>query len=155
VPASWRCGGFPGSTSGSGTLAGRTSRQSFFERRHGIGLMTDDGHHGKGEHDERDMPVPTVPGACLIVIETEFVLGGFEAVLNGPAMTFDRRELFQGRALGAPCGEEGKIAIGNIAADKKTPRPFSREGAVVFAGIEIGQFEIGPVMQAWPFGSLP
>jgi hypothetical protein len=127
--------------------------QCFFHR-HGIGPMADDGHHGKGEHDERDMPVPTVPGACLVVIETEFVFGGFEAVLNGPAMTFDRDELFQGRALGAPCGEEGQIAVGDIAADQETPRPLTYEGAIIFASIEIGQFEIGPVMQARPFGSF-
>ena len=51
--------------------------------------MTDGGHHSKGEHDERDMPVPAVPGARLVVIEPEFVLGGFEAVFDGPAMAFD------------------------------------------------------------------
>ena len=117
--------------------------------------MTYDGHHRKGEHNERDMPVPSVPGACLVVIETEFVLGGFEAVLNGPAMTFDRHELFQGRTLGAPCGEEGKIAVGNIAANQEAPRPLPHEGAVVFASIEISQFEIGPVMQARPLVASP
>jgi len=116
--------------------------------------MTDDGHHGEGEHDEGDMPVPAMPGTGFVVIEAEFVLGGFEAVLDGPAMAFDRCELFHGRALGAPCGEEGKVAIGNAAADQEAPRPLSHEGAVVFAGIEIGQFEIDPVMQAGPFGSL-
>ena len=89
--------------------------------------MTDDGHHGKGEHDHRDMPVPAVPRAGFVVIETEFVLGGFEAVLDGPAMTFHRHELFYGRALGAPSGEEGEIAIGNVAADEKTSRPLCRE----------------------------
>jgi len=50
-------------------------------------VLTDDGHHGEGEHDQRDMPVPAVPGAGLVVIETELVLGGFEAVLDSPAMT--------------------------------------------------------------------
>ena len=116
--------------------------------------MTDDGHHGKGEHDQRDMPMPAVPRAGFVVIETEFVLGGFEAVLDGPAMTFHRHELFYGRALGAPSGEEGEIAIGNVAADEKTSRPLCREGAGVFAGIEIGQFDIGPVVQTRPFGSF-
>ena len=116
--------------------------------------MTDDSHHGKGEHDERDMAVPTMPGACLIVIETEFVLGGFEAVLNGPAMD-DRRELFRGVPLGHRVEKKARSLSAILRRSKKTPRPFSREGAVVFAGIEIGQFEIGPVMQAWPFGSLP
>ena len=116
--------------------------------------MANDRHHGEGEHDKRDMPVPAVPGACLVVIQTELVLGGFEAVLDGPAMTFHRHQLFHGCALGAPSGEEGEIAIGNVAADEKTPRPLSREGTVVFAGIEIGQFELGPVVPARPFGSF-
>ena len=125
-----------------------------FLERHDIGAMTDDGHHGEGEHDQRDVPVPAMPGTGLVVIEAEFVLGGFEAVLDGPAMAFDRHQLFHGRALGAPGGEEGQIAIGNVAADQETPRPLSGEGAVVFAGIEIGQFEIGPVVQARTFGSF-
>jgi hypothetical protein len=34
--------------------------------------------------------------------------------------------------------------------EKKARSP----SVIVFAGIEIDQFEIGPVMQAWPFGSL-
>ena len=51
--------------------------QRFFGR-HDIGVMTDDGHHGEGEHDQRDMTVPAMPGAGLVVIEAEFVLGGFE-----------------------------------------------------------------------------
>lgn len=65
------------------------------------------GHHGKGEHDERDMTVPTVPGARFVVIETELILGGLEAVLNGPPMSLHRHQFFHGRALGAPRGEEG------------------------------------------------
>ncbi len=44
-----------------------------FERRRGIGPMTDDGHNGEGEHDERDMPVPAMPGAGFVVVEAEFV----------------------------------------------------------------------------------
>ena len=37
---------------------------------------------------------------------------------------------------------------------RRPSRPLPGEGAVVFAGIEIGQFEIGPVMQARTFGSF-
>ena len=116
--------------------------------------MADDGHHGKGKHDERHMPVPTVPGACFVVIETEFVFGGFEACPQWPSDDLRPTQAFQGRALGAPCGEEGQIAVGNITADQEAPRPLSYEGAVIFAGIKIGEFEIGPVMQARPFGFL-
>src|SRR3954469_24236498 len=39
-------------------------------------------------HDERDVPVPAVPGTGLVVIETEFVFGRLDAVLNGPALSF-------------------------------------------------------------------
>ena len=126
---------------------------AFFER-HGIGVMTDDGHHGEGEHGERDMAMPAMPGAGFVVIETEFVLGGFEAVFDGPAMTFHRDQLFHGRALGAPGGEESELAVGDAAADHESPCPLALEGAVVFAGIEIGQFETGPVVQARSFGSF-
>lgn len=56
--------------------------QRFFER-HGIGPMANDGHHGEGEHDQRDMPVPAMPGVGFVVIEAEFVFGGFETVLDG------------------------------------------------------------------------
>ena len=79
--------------------------------------MTDGGHHGEGEHDQGDMPMPAMPGAALVVIEAEFVLGGLEAVLDGPAMAFHRDQLFRGRALGAPGGEECQSTIGNVAAD--------------------------------------
>jgi hypothetical protein len=51
------------------------------------------------------------------------------------------------RHFGAPGGEEGEIAVGNVAADQKTARPLSRKSAVVFAGIEIGQFDIDPIVQ--------
>ena len=95
-----------------------------------------------------------MPGAGLIVIDAELVLGRFEAVLDGPAMAFHRHQPSDGRAFGAPGGEEGKVAVGNVSADQKTPRPFSDEGAVILAGIEIGQFDIGPIVQARTFGSF-
>ena len=58
-------------------------RGSVFFKRRGIGVMTDGGHHGEGEHDQRYVPMPAMPGAALIVIEAEFVLGGLEAVFDG------------------------------------------------------------------------
>ncbi len=71
---------------------------SFFERR-GIGVMTDRGHHGEGEHDQRYVPMPAMPGAALIVIEAEFVLGGLEAVFDGPATAFHRDQFFRGHQV--------------------------------------------------------
>ena len=54
-----------------------------------VGLMPDRGHHGEGEHDERDVTMPAMPGSRLVVVEPELVLGGLEAVLDRPAMAFD------------------------------------------------------------------
>ena len=68
------------------------------------------------------MAMPASPGAGFVVIKAELVLSGFEAVLDSPAMAFQRHQLLHGRALGAPCGEEGQAAVGNVAADQKTPR---------------------------------
>ncbi len=44
------------------------------------------------------MAVPAMPGAGLVVIESELVLGSLEAVLDGPTAALDRHELFDGRA---------------------------------------------------------
>jgi hypothetical protein len=76
------------------------TERHFFWRRCDIGAMPDDGHHCEGEHDQRDMTVPAMPGARLVVIEAEFVFGGFETVLDGPAMAFDRYQFFMGVFLG-------------------------------------------------------
>ena len=38
-----------------------------------------------GEHGERDMSVPGVPGADLVVVEADVILGGSEAFLDRPA----------------------------------------------------------------------
>jgi hypothetical protein len=40
-----------------------------------------------------------MPGAGFVVIEAEFVLGGFETVLDGPAMSFDRYQLPRGSEM--------------------------------------------------------
>src|SRR5215468_2277150 len=99
------------------------------------------------------MAVPTMPGTGFVVIETQFVLGGLEAVLDGPAMAFHCHQLLHGCALGAPCREEGEIAIGDVAANQKTPRPVAVKSVAVLADLEIGQFKVGPVVSARAFGS--
>src|ERR1700747_2253381 len=98
------------------------------------------------------MAMPSTPGASLVVIKTELILGSFEAVLDGPAMAFHRHQILYGRALGAPCGEKGQAAVGNVAADQKTPRPFPGKVVVVFSSVEIGQLKIDPVVPARTFG---
>ena len=59
------------------------------------------------------------------MIEAEFVFGRLETVLDGPAIAFHRHQFFHGHAFGAPSGKEGKIAIGDVAANEKTPRPLA------------------------------
>ena len=38
------------------------------------------------------MAKPAMPGPSFVVVETEFVLGGLEAVFDRPAMPFDADE---------------------------------------------------------------
>ena len=85
--------------------------------------MTDCGHHGEGEHDERDVTMPTMPGARFIVVEPEFVLGRLETILDRPAMSLDLDQGFDTGSAGTPGGEERHVAVGDVAADQQTPRP--------------------------------
>jgi len=116
--------------------------------------MSDGGGHGEGQHDQSDVAMPAVPGAGLVVVEAELVLGGLEAVLDGPAVAF---HLDQGVDAGpgrTPGGEEGQVAIGDVAADQQATGPEARSGLVVFGGVQIGQLTVGPVMQPGPLGSF-
>ena len=87
------------------------------------------------------------------MIEPELVLGGFEAVLDRPSMAFDRDQRFNGCSRWAPGCEEGEVIIGDTTTDQQTARPHNPICIVELSGIEIGQFEITPVMQSRSFGS--
>src|SRR4051812_38268861 len=65
-------------------------RQTAFWGRGHVGLAADGGQHCEGQHDKRDVPVPAVPGPGLVVVEAQLVLGGLEAILDGPAPALDR-----------------------------------------------------------------
>src|ERR1700759_5678047 len=54
----------------------------------------------------------------------------------------------------APGGEVGALAISQTASDQQSAGPQSALRAVVFAGIEIGQFQISPIIQPWPLDTL-
>jgi hypothetical protein len=43
------------------------------------------GQEGGSGHDQRDVPMPTMPGAGLTMLKPEIVLGAQETVLNRPA----------------------------------------------------------------------
>ena len=63
-------------------------------RRRLVGLMLDGSHHGKCEHDERDVTMPAMPRSGFVVVEPELVLGSLKAVLDRPAVAFDADKCF-------------------------------------------------------------
>ena len=115
--------------------------------------MADRRHHGEGEHRQGYVAMPPMPGSALVVIEPELVFGGLETVLDRPPMAFDRHQRFDGCSCWTPGGEEGEIAIGDMTADQQTACPQTLICAVELFGLEIGQFEITPIVQPRSFGS--
>jgi len=79
----------------------------FWGRRGFVGVNADRRHHGEGEHDQRHVTTPAMPGARLVVIEAEFVLRRFETVFDRPTMSFDFRQSFDGRSARSPCLDAG------------------------------------------------
>src|SRR5712675_3170351 len=126
----------------------------FFWRRR-IGAMADHRHHGEGEHHQRNVAMPSMPRSALVVIEPELVFRSLKAVLDRPPMAFDRHQRFDGCSRWTPGAEEGEITIGDISTDQQTSRPKTMMCAVKFFDLEIGQFEITPIMQPRSFGSGP
>jgi hypothetical protein len=87
--------------------------------------MADHRQQGEGEHDQRDMAVPTVPGAGLVVGETEFGLRRLEGVLDRPTAPFNAGQRLDRRPLGAPRREERQASIGEMAPDQQAARPWA------------------------------
>jgi hypothetical protein len=50
-----------------------------------FGVVCGDGEEGVCEHGEGDMSMPGVPGADLVVVESDFVFAGSETFFDGPA----------------------------------------------------------------------
>ena len=114
--------------------------------------MADHRHHGEGEHHQRNVAMPSMPRSALVVIEPELVFRGLKTVLDRPPMAFDRHQRFDGCSRWTPGAEEREITIGDISTDQQTSRPKTMMCAVKFFGLEIGQFEIAPIMQPRSFG---
>src|ERR1700736_3253199 len=95
----------------------RGSTFRFFGRRR-IGAMADHRHHGEGEHHQRDVAMPPMPGSALVVIESELVFRGLKTVLNRPSMAFDCHQRFDGCCGWTPGGEEGEVPIGDMTSDQ-------------------------------------
>ena len=97
--------------------------------------------------------MPTMPRPALVVIEAELVLGGLEAVFDRPSMAFDGDQRFNRCARRAPGGEEGEVAVGNATPDQQAACPQAVTCIVEWLALEIGQFEITPIMQPQFLGS--
>ena len=97
--------------------------------------------------------MPTMPRPGLVVVQSELVLGGLEAVLDRPSMALDADQRLDRCACRAPCGEVGEIAIGDMAPDQQASRPQAMAFIVERFRLEVSQFEVAPVMQARPFRS--
>jgi hypothetical protein len=88
--------GSPALTSGS--ERDRTgSALCFFGGRPLVGAIPDCAHHGEGQHHQRDMPVPAVPGPGLVVRKPQLRLSRLERVASRP-------EEFHLRPLTERCG---------------------------------------------------
>ena len=119
-----------------------------------VRAMPDGGHHGEGRHHQRDVAVPAVPGSGLVVIQSKLVFGDLEAVLDRPTVPLDRDQPLDAGSGRAPDREEGHVAIAYVAADQQTAGPQTGTGVVVFSGVQISQFAIGPIMQPGTLGAV-
>ena len=81
------------------------------------------------------------------MIEAKFVLGGLEAFLDAPAGSFDPDQCLDRGALGTPCREIGHITIRGVTPDQQATRPKAGSVFIVFRGVEVSQFTIGPVIK--------
>src|SRR4249919_3144063 len=103
-------------------MSWRCARLGFFGRRL-VGLMLDGSHHAEGEHDERDVTMPAVPGSGFVVVEPELVFGCLEAILDRPAMALDADQGLDRSPCRTPGGEVGEIAVGDITPDQQASCP--------------------------------
>ena len=71
-----------------------------------------------GEHGEGDMSVPGVPGADLVVVETDFVLGRSETFLDGPACPGHVHEFTESGVVGVVAVVEGEFTVVDGPADQ-------------------------------------
>src|SRR4051794_23148019 len=101
------------------------------------------------------MTMPAVPGSGFIVVQPKLGLGHFKALLDRPAMTLHRDQCLNRSACGTPSREVGLLAIADAAPDQQAARPQAMVARPTeLGGIEIGQFEICPVIQPWPLGAV-
>ena len=109
--------------------------------------VADGGPHG-GQHDERRVAVPAVPGPGFVVVEAKLGLGGVEAVFDGPALPFDLDQRLDPGAGRAPRGEERMGAVGQAAPDQRAARPGAIQRRIELVRVEVGQLPAGRGVEA-------
>ncbi len=137
-----RCGGF-------------SACAPSFLGRYSVRTVLDGSHNGEGEHDERDVAVPAMPGSGLVMVEPELVLGGLEAVFDCPSMPLDAEQRLDRGFRRSPCGEIGEIAVGDVTPDQYAACPEAMVFFVEFFRLQTSQLEVAPVMQARTFAAVP
>lgn len=88
-----------------------------------VGPLAHPRQHREGQHHQADVPVPAMPGAGLVVVQTQLGLTGLERFLDRPAPPLDLNQGLERRASRAPGGEVGTLTIADAAADQKSTRP--------------------------------
>jgi len=86
----------------------------YFWGRRRVGVNADRRHHSEDEHDERHMVWAAMPGAGLVMIEAEFILGGLETIFDRPAASLDFRQRFDGCSERRRGSGEGEFAVGDV-----------------------------------------
>ena len=114
--------------------------------------MADRHEHGKREHDQRDMAMPAVPTSGLVVGEAQLGFRSLERVLDRPPPPLDPDQDFQRRTDRTPCWEESHFSVTQTALDQQAACPDRLSGATPEEGlrINVGQFQITPVVKPWP-----
>ncbi len=84
-----------------------------------VGVVADRRHRGERQHHQGNLAVPAVPGAALVVVEAERVLGGLEAALDRPTLALDLDQ----RLEGVPAGQH---VVKNAQAPSAMVRRITR-----------------------------
>ena len=85
-----------------------------------VGPLSYPRQHREGQHHQADVPVPAMPGAGLVVVQTQFGLAGLERFLDRPAPPLDLNQGLERRASRAPGGEVGASPL---ATQRRISRP--------------------------------
>lgn len=83
-----------------------------------FGVVCGDGEEGVGEHGEGDMSMPGVPGADLVVVESDFVFAGSETFFDGPARPGYVDELSDARVVWVVAVVESEFTVVDGSADQ-------------------------------------